>query len=60
MSKMTLYSFGSIEIDSSPERVMLSQHDDEAGAQEIVVARDQLPSLIRLLQAAEAEGQSNG
>jgi len=57
---MTLYSFGSIEIDSSPERVMLSQHDDEAGAQEIVVARDQLPSLIRLLQAAEAEGQSNG
>ncbi len=60
MSKMTLHSFGSIEIDSSHERVMLSQHDDEAGAQEIVVARDQLPSLIRLLQAAEAEGQSNG
>lgn len=60
MSKITLYSFGCIEIDTSDDRIVLSQLDPEDGEQEIVVARDQLPSLIRLLQGVEARGRANG
>lgn len=56
MSKRTLYSFGCVEIDALDDRIILSQQDPETGEQEILVARDQLPSLIQLLQDIQAEG----
>lgn len=60
MSKVTLYSFGCIEIDARDDCIVLSQLGSEGGEQEVAVARDQLPTLIRLLQGVEERGRADG
>ena len=56
--RLTLQSFGPVDIDADSTRVLLTQPDD-GGDQNIMIAWDQLSSLIKLLQRVEREAPAH-